>query len=357
MDVGIILAIRTLPARPAPLQQVYRDFVDDAVYAEQLGFDFAWTTEHHFAPDAWSPSQLPILANIAGRTSRLRLGTDVLLLPFHNPLRIAEDIATVDLLSDGRLDIAVGCGSVEDEFETFGIDSKERWGRMFEGLQVIRRSFEEDQFDHAGKYFQFPNVRMTTRPVQRPFPLWVAAAGPQTVRRTGLGGYHHVGGGQPQAFAGALEGRKLYEAALREAGHDPAKFNWFTYRQGHVSLSRAQAWDEAEEGLYHFRDFYTHRAPPGGGPRPAVPPRERLRDDPSSAQVPVGSPQDVLRILEPLRGADLTHFGFLFRHAGMPTSVVRRAMDLFASQVLPEVRTWGRPPVRANGAAVSSGAR
>ena len=138
MEVGMALAIKTLADDFQPLSEVYKSFTDEAVMAEDLGFDFISTSEHHFEDDAWSPSQLPILANIAGRTSRIRLHTNVFLLPLHHPLRVAEDAATVDILSNGRLDLVCGTGSVEEEFVAFGVDPKTRWSRFWEEMEILR---------------------------------------------------------------------------------------------------------------------------------------------------------------------------------------------------------------------------
>ena len=138
MEVGMALAIKTLADDFQPLSEVYKSFIDEALMAEDLGFDYISTSEHHFEDDAWSPSQLPILANIAGRTSRIRLHTNVFLLPLHHPLRVAEDAATVDILSNGRLDLVCGTGSVEEEFVAFGVDPKTRWSRFWEEMEILR---------------------------------------------------------------------------------------------------------------------------------------------------------------------------------------------------------------------------
>jgi alkanesulfonate monooxygenase SsuD/methylene tetrahydromethanopterin reductase-like flavin-dependent oxidoreductase (luciferase family) len=212
MDVGLVQAIRFLPSRPERLADTYRNFVDEAVLAEALGFDFVWTTEHHFAADGWIPAQLPVLAFIAARTSRLQLGTCVFLLPFHNPLRVAEDVATIDLLSNGRFTgLACGSGSDAREFESYGLNPKERWGRLFEGLQVIRESFSRDVYDHSGKYFKYPHIQMTTKPVQDPFPLWVGGFGPKLLERAGREGYHLQGG---------RDGVQTYLDGLAASGYD-----------------------------------------------------------------------------------------------------------------------------------------
>ncbi len=102
MDIGLGLAVRNHPDRPEALPAVYRDYLDDAVYAEELGFDSVWVGEHRMTPDQWTPSPLVTLGAIAARTSTIRLGTGVLCLPFHNPLRVAEGFAVLDNISNGR---------------------------------------------------------------------------------------------------------------------------------------------------------------------------------------------------------------------------------------------------------------
>jgi|SRR5579864_8248617 len=342
MDVGMMLTIRNYLDRPEPLTQVYRHNIEDVVYAEQLGFDFVWVSEHHFAPDAWSPSPLHVLTAIAARTTRIELGTNLLLMPFYHPLRLAEDVATLDILSDGRLTgLAVGSGSIEDEFETYGLRSKERWGRLFESLQILRESYARDVYDHLGKYFQFPNIRMTTRPVQRPFPLWVGGFGEQLVTRAGREGYHLQGGGPYVA---------KYLAALRDNGFDPADFNHQLFASGHLADTWDRAWDEVQDGLYYHRAFYEQRdwiAHKTVAPPSKLQPPEEMRHDPDT-RAPVGTPHDVLRKLEPLlKDSRITHFGFGFRHVKQSTDMVRHSMDLFAKEVMPVLKTWGRPAVRS----------
>src|SRR5262245_35797973 len=123
MDVGLILSIRQLLARPQPLAQLYADSLAEVQLAEELGFDFVRIGEHHFAPDAWAPAPLPILGWLAGRTRRMRIGSHIFLLQLHNPLLVAEDVATIDLMSGGRFDFEVGAGPASAEHETFGFDA------------------------------------------------------------------------------------------------------------------------------------------------------------------------------------------------------------------------------------------
>jgi alkanesulfonate monooxygenase SsuD/methylene tetrahydromethanopterin reductase-like flavin-dependent oxidoreductase (luciferase family) len=128
MEFGIIMMFRNPPRWNRPVQDLYRNFIDLCVLAEELGIDHLWTSEHHFHEDGWSPSQLPILGAIA--TRRIRIGTFVLLLPFHNPIRVAEDAATVDIISGGRLDLAVGPGSDPNDYSTFRVPMRQRRPRM-----------------------------------------------------------------------------------------------------------------------------------------------------------------------------------------------------------------------------------
>src|SRR5258708_34760377 len=137
MKIVFTSGIRTLPGSAQTLAELYRDHLEEAVLAEELGFDCVWASEHHFSPDAWNPSPFTFLGAVAARTERVRLGTYVLLLPLHNPLRVAEDVAGLDNISGGRVDLGVGIGSAPNEFKTFGIPVAGRLGRTFEAFRII----------------------------------------------------------------------------------------------------------------------------------------------------------------------------------------------------------------------------
>src|SRR5205807_2320919 len=190
----------------------------------------------------------------------------------------------------------------------------ERWGRLFEGLHINRECFTQDVFDHFGRYFIFPRVRMTTKPVQQPFPMWVGGFGPKLLLRAGREGYHLQGG---------REGIQTYLDGLEEGGYDERQFDYQVFYPGHVGATRDRAWDEAQEGIYHYRDFYTYGRSITGTKRfvPASP--ADLRNEPTPPEL-VGSPDDILRRLEPqLKHSRVTHFGLLHRMAGMSTEVSR----------------------------------
>lgn len=344
MKLVFTSGIRTLPGKGPALPQLYRDHLEEAVLAEEVGFDCVWASEHHFSPDCWNPSPFPFLAAVAARTARVRLGTYVLLLPLHNPIRVAEDAAVLDNLSGGRVDLGVGVGSSPEEFRTFGIPIENRLGRTFEALRIIEKCFAGEEFSHEGKYYNFPNVHLTTVPVQRPGPpILVAAMGEQSVAWTARRGYGQA--------AGAGRGHEQYLAALRQHGHDPAKLPIASVPiRVHVAESRERAWDEAEAGLHQVLYFYrTHGNPAAGSrgaePLGALPPVGEFRHVPGighgGAPFAVGTPDDVMRALEWLRGKGLTHLSLNLHQPGQDSASVRRSLRFFARELLPTLKEWG----------------
>lgn len=347
MQIIVSMAVRNLPDRPKPLQELYWDHIEEAILAERLGFDGVWGSEHHFSPDCWNPSPLMLMAAIATRTERIRLGTYVLLLPFYNAVRVAEDVAVLDNISRGRVDFAAGGGSAAEEFHTFGVPREQRSARTFEALTVVERCFSGEEFSHKGKYYEFPNVRMTTTPVQAPGPpIWVSSMGQQSATRSARRGYNLAAGGG--------SGHARYEEALREFGRDPKDYKVCSIPiRVHVAESREKAWDEAEAGLHQVINFYRTRVNASAGSSAAgtlaeLPPVGEFRRVPGighgGAPFGLGTPDDVLQALAAFRdqlgGKHLTHFGLNFHHPGLDTKIVRRSMQMFAKDVMPAVNSW-----------------
>ena len=133
-----------------PFESFYRSILDQIVAAEELGIDSVWLTEHHFCDDGYTPSPLVLGAAIAERTTRLRIGTNLMLLPLHDPIRLAEDSATLSLLSGGRFDLGVGMGYRQVEFDAFGRSLTNRPSLLEEGVEVIRRAWSGEPIDFVG---------------------------------------------------------------------------------------------------------------------------------------------------------------------------------------------------------------
>ncbi len=167
----------------------YRGFIDYVVEAERLGFSSVFLVEHHFTGQGQVSASLALLAYLAARTQRIRLGTAVVVLPWHNPVLIAEQAATLDLLSGGRLDLGVGKGYRAAEFAGFCIPQQEASERFDEAIEVIRKAWTSDgRFSHHGRRWHFDNVVVEPEPIQRPHPpLWLAAGSPDFDPSRGAG--------------------------------------------------------------------------------------------------------------------------------------------------------------------------
>lgn len=336
MEIGVGMVARIDPHHPRSVRDAYHQIVDEAVLAEELGFAGWWLAEHHFSEDSHTPAQFPLLAAVAMRTSTIRMGTFALLLPFHHPLLVAENAATVDILSDGRLELVIGPGPIKQECDVFGVPLDERFNRTYEALEVIEKAFSGERFSHHGTYWRFDDVQVTPAPVQPGGPpISIAAMAPQSLARAARRGY---------GCASALHTKLLhvYEGAQAEAGRSR---DAYTIRSGpllvHCAETRDRAWDEAQNGLSWFQEFYKRR----GFPFPFFPPEElRHIEDVGVFGQPfaVGTPDDVLRVLERHKGVDLDEMVIQFNHPGMAPDAVERGMRLFARELMPELRTWGR---------------
>jgi alkanesulfonate monooxygenase SsuD/methylene tetrahydromethanopterin reductase-like flavin-dependent oxidoreductase (luciferase family) len=340
MKISLMMAVRTHPKHPASPVEFYQDFLDDTVRAERLGFDYAWFGEHHFTADQWTPAPLLVIAAAAAMTSRIRLGTSVLCLPFHNPLRVAEDVAVLDILSNGRIDFGFGVGSQYEEFETFGIPPAERSGRTWEAIDLIERCWSEEQpFSHEGKYYRYPNIHFTTRPVQKKIPIWMGASGPQNVTKAAQRGYHLFARGNP-----------LYDQELRASGYDPADFYCGSAPTLSLAETKEKAFDAIAEGQHYFVNFYRLRRQIDG----TLPPPEaeisidKLRSMNEANELSMfgtliaDTPEGALSRLQGYvqrinaRGR-LNHLPINFRTAGQKTEDVERSMELFAEKIMPHL--------------------
>ena len=170
----------------------YRGFIDYVVEAERLGFESVFLVEHHFTGAGQVSASLTLLSYLAARTSRIRLGTAVVVLPWHNPVLIAEQAATLDLLSGGRLDLGVGKGYRAPEFAGFCIPQSEATERFDEAIEVIRKAWTtEGRFSHHGKRWHFENIIVEPEPVQQPHPpLWMAGGSPDSIKRAAREGFN-----------------------------------------------------------------------------------------------------------------------------------------------------------------------
>jgi alkanesulfonate monooxygenase SsuD/methylene tetrahydromethanopterin reductase-like flavin-dependent oxidoreductase (luciferase family) len=214
-----------LPDAAASAQGFF-DFVETNVEAEALGFHSSFVTEHHFTKIGQLSAPLTLLTYVAARTTRLRLGTAILVLPWHNPVLLAEQVATLDLLSRGRLDLGIGKGYRHNEFAGFALPPDEAEPRFEEVLDVMVRALAaNDPFSHRGRFFRFDEVVVEPPPYQRPHPpLWLAAGSAASITACARRGYNLL----LDQFASPQQIKEriaLYRRELEAAGHafDPMR--------------------------------------------------------------------------------------------------------------------------------------
>ncbi|WP_353930757.1 LLM class flavin-dependent oxidoreductase [Okeanomitos corallinicola TIOX110] len=163
--------------------------------AENLGFEEAWVSEHHFNPSNLSPSMLLLMAHLAGVTSTIRLGTGAVLLPFYNPIRVAEDIATLDNLCSGRLAFGVAKGGpFPQQNQHFGVSIKDSRGRMLEAIALIQKLLYETDVSFNGQFYQCDNLTVHPQPLQKPIPVYIASGDDEVIRYAAENSFGLMGG-------------------------------------------------------------------------------------------------------------------------------------------------------------------
>jgi alkanesulfonate monooxygenase SsuD/methylene tetrahydromethanopterin reductase-like flavin-dependent oxidoreductase (luciferase family) len=341
---GLLWSFRNPKWARVPWEELYRSHLDLVVDSEPMGFDEAWLTEHHFVDDGYSPSLFPIGAAIAARTHRIRIGTFLLLLPLHNPVRVAEDTATLDVISGGRFDLGVGLGYRLGEFDDQGTPARERAGRMQEGLMIVRRLLSGESVTIDGTYNRLRAIRIAPPALQCPHPpMWVGGTAPKAIERAATMGFHFLSGG--------AESARTYDSALRACGRDPQEFGIAAVRPTYVAPTRVEAWEIAAQPLRHMAVNYLQWTMEAKG----VPDSEQAANglvpsveeialaqtmDFFGEQALVGTPGDVIDQIEDYRSrCRITHLVCMLPLPGMPPHRIRAGMDLFAREVIPYFRS------------------
>lgn len=222
-------------------------------HAEAIGLDEVWLAEHHFTDYGVMPSTQVLAAYLAARTKRIRIGSAVVVLPFHNPVRVAEEFAFLDLLSEGRMDLGVGRGYQPLEFEAYGIPFTESRARFDESLEVIRRAWTNDRLDFEGKHYTFRDVPLRPRPMQQPHPpIFGASFSPDTIKFQAEKGLNLLF----TPLSTPPEKITEYRSILAARGHDPATFRVGGLAFVYVDDDRERALREfAEPCMTYFRAF------------------------------------------------------------------------------------------------------
>ena len=315
----------------------YREALEEVVLGEELGFDSVWMEEHHGIKNHYWPSPLAVLAGFAARTSRVQLGTDVVVLPFHHPLKVAEDAAMVDVISNGRLILGVAIGYRPEEFAAFGQPLERRGARFEEQVEIIRRLWSEESVSFDGKFFKLDNVRMEPKPIQGAnLPIYLGAWGPLGMKRAATIADAWIPG--PVAdLPKILAAREQYHAALRAAGKDPATVPQPLTREVVIAATEAKARELAEE---HLMVNYRHEYGGGTWNHPLIDSSDKATvtalDAIGKDRFVVGTPDQCIEKIRMFRdavGAD--HFICRLFFPGMPHEHIMEELRLLAKEVMP----------------------
>jgi alkanesulfonate monooxygenase SsuD/methylene tetrahydromethanopterin reductase-like flavin-dependent oxidoreductase (luciferase family) len=236
---------------PAPWRRdfggLYREAIDQIAWAEELGFGSVWLTEHHFCEDGYTPSPLVLASSIAQRTQRMRIGTNLIVLPLHNPVRIAEDAATLSLLSGGRFLLGVGQGYWQREFEAFGKELKYRPSYLEDGVALIRRCWSGDSHSFSSRRYEFPALPVTPRPEQA-LPILIGGMQERSIERVA-----RVADG----FLSTQNAHhQMYIDAMSAAGRDPREGRIYAGQWAIIAEDPERVWAEiGDHALYQLNQY------------------------------------------------------------------------------------------------------
>jgi alkanesulfonate monooxygenase SsuD/methylene tetrahydromethanopterin reductase-like flavin-dependent oxidoreductase (luciferase family) len=320
--------------------QGYRQFVEYNVEAEALGYHATFLVEHHFTGFGQVSASLSLLTWVAAKTKTLRLGTAVLVLPWHNPVLVAEQAATIDLLSGGRLDFGVGKGYRHNEFAGFCVPIEEADARFNESLDVIVKSWTAKQrFSHHGKYWQFEDIIVEPPTAQKPHPpMWMGAGSADSIRQVAARGYNLLLD-QFASFEAVAERIAIFKAAVEERSRafDPMD----------VGVARAYfvARDQADKDAALERRLEAQRrlavisnAPDGTKNRSSIMAFSDTREA-SEESALYGTPDEIARKLEKLRACGV---GYILLNGGGPA---QDSLRRFAREVMPAFTEESRAKV------------
>lgn len=349
MNVGLMFLFSDFSKLPQ--KRVFAEVLEEIDYAEELGFDSVWLPEHHFATPGLLGNPLTLAAAVSQRTERIKIGIAATVLPFQHPLRIAEDAALVDVLSNGRLLLGVGRGWQVPEFETFQVDQTASREMFLESVEIIKRAWTEDNFSHQGKFWNFKDVTIFPKPVQKPHPpiFWTVVT-PGSYERAAALGYPVIRSLNFVALSTVETGTELFEARIREDGKQLNDFDMPLTVKVHVAETDEEAELNAAPNAEWFYRALSSFLPGAEGRKRPSSGYEEYPDDPGAVAklaadnlwdwgTVYGSPETVLEGLRSYSRRTFTNHWMAWMRIGeLEHDKVMRSMELFAKRVMPALK-------------------
>jgi alkanesulfonate monooxygenase SsuD/methylene tetrahydromethanopterin reductase-like flavin-dependent oxidoreductase (luciferase family) len=324
------------------------DILDEAVYAEAVGLNSAWIGEHHFSTLGVLSCPALVLAQVAARTARIRLAPAVTVLPLHHPIRVAEEWASLDMLSGGRVDFAAGRGYDRREYVPLAVSFEDNQAIFAEGMEIVCRLWAADgPISHHGRYYRFEDVAITPRPVQRPIPSYVASFSDPSIELAARLGCGLIVAPFAAAisYGGLRQVRERYEEACARHGHRPGRLlcSYFL----HFADTKAEEEAARARQIRYYRECVIPAFP--GDPATAPPSYryfvgmvERLRQvgpaDLTENSVLIGSSAQIADTLAKVAAAGFAEVILYFNVGLKPHAQVKNEMARFMEEVAPAFR-------------------
>jgi alkanesulfonate monooxygenase SsuD/methylene tetrahydromethanopterin reductase-like flavin-dependent oxidoreductase (luciferase family) len=330
---------------PRTPNQFVADITAEALHAEELGMHSVWIGEHHFNSLGVLSCPELVLGHVAAKTTRVRLAPAVTVLPLHHPIRVAEQWATLDLLSNGRVDFACGRGYDRREYEPFRVSFDDNQSIFEEGLELVRQLWQADgRISHHGKHYSFDNVRITPKPVQRPIPTYVGSFSKPSIELAARLGCGLIVAPFAAAlsFGGLGEVATLYRQSCGKFGYPPGRLmcSYFI----HFADDKAQEDAARARQIRYYQECVIPAFP--GDPKTAPPSYryfigmvERLAkvkpEDLTENSVLLGTPAHIIETLKKVEAAGVAEVILYFNVGMKPHAQVKEEMDRFMREVAP----------------------
>jgi len=329
--------------------------LEQVEWTEELGFDEVWFTEHHFIDYGLSVDPSSLAAAAASRTQRVRIGLAAAILPFHHPLRLAEQMALVDIISNGRLDVGVGRGNRPAEFAGYRVPQIESRERFDETVEILRLAWTQERFSFHGRFFDFDDVRVIPKPLQQPHPpIYQVCVSKDGIENTAVRGWPMLNSVLTGPVDQLVTNRDTYLATLEKTGRSAPEIaallgRWGVSRQIYVAETDAQALAEAKDAELWYQESFRRFVVPERieEAHPTLQPGFRAMADKLARvtwedlvreTLAFGSPDTVARHIAFMRDLGVGQVLCWMNFGGLPQDRIRRSMELFAREVMPRFR-------------------
>ena len=319
-------------------EKIYSETLKQVQEAEELGYEIFSVAEHHFLPDGWIPAPMVFLGGLAAVTETADLVTNIVILPLHQPIEVAEKASVLDLLSGGRFKLGVAIGWRDKEFAAYGVDKSERVGRTVEGMQLIRRLTADTGVSYDGKIYQVEDLDLMPRPVQEPIPIWYGGQSEYAIRRAAKIG--DAWSMSPiETIDELTESMDQYRDELAEADRSFDEVRKPLRREAYVAKDDETAWQEVGPSLlYEYEDVYGdydeigHSFSSDGDSEEAI---EKLREHAKDRFI-IGSPETAIQELEAYEEqVEMDDVILRMHFPGLEPEKSEKSMRIIAEEVMP----------------------